>query len=150
MGFFTARERAELGTSVQTEVEGKGGDSVRDDFAPRQWPREDGAAGDLGSLMQRVAKTALQGIDDLLAELRMRRENLLSETARVQREIIEYAKLSQSAVQSTQTINQRLSSLKKVPNASVTSELHVKDISNEERRASEGEVFTQHGDRTSS
>jgi hypothetical protein len=148
MGFFTARERAELGTSVQTEVEGKGRDSVRDDFAPRQWPREDGAAGDLGSLMQRVAKTALQGIDDLLAELRMRRENLLSETARVQREIIEYAKLSQSAVQSTQTINQRLSSLKKVP--SVTSELHVKDISNEEHRASEGEVFTQHGDRTSS
>jgi hypothetical protein len=148
MGFFTARERAELGTSVQTEVEGKGRDSVRDDFAPRQWPREDGAAGDLGSLMQRVAKTALQGIDDLLAELRMRRENLLSETARVQREIIEYAKLSQSAVQSTQTINQRLSSLKKIP--SVTSELHVKDISNEEHRASEGEVFTQHGDRTSS
>src|SRR5262245_38365274 len=144
MGFFTARERAELGTSVQIEVEGKGRESVRHDFAPRQRPREDR----LGSLMQRVAKTALQEIDALLAELRRRRENLLKESARVQREIIEYAKLSQSAVQSTQIITQRLSSLKKVSDASVMSELHVEDISNEEHRASEAEVFTQHSDRT--
>jgi hypothetical protein len=103
MGFFTARERAELGRSVEIGVEGKGGESVRHDFAPRQRPREDDAAGHLGSLMQRVAKTALQEIDDLIAELRRRRERLLSESARVQREIIEYAKLSQSAVQSTKT-----------------------------------------------
>ena len=148
MSFFSARERAELGTSVQIEVEGKGRESVRHDFAPRQRPREDSAAGDLGSLMQRVAKTALQEIDALLAELRRRRENLLKESARVQREIIEYAKLSQSAVQSTQIINQRLSSLKNVPDASVMSERHVADISNEEHRASEAEVFTQHSDRT--
>jgi hypothetical protein len=125
-------------------VEGKGRESVRHDFAPRQRPREDGAAGDLDSLMLRVAKAALQGIDDLLAELRRRRENLLSESARVQREIIEYAKLSQSAVQSIQIITQRLSSLKKVPGASVMSEPHVEDISNEEHRAGEAEVFTQH------
>jgi hypothetical protein len=148
MGFFTARERAELGTSVQIEVEGKGRESVRHDFAPRQRPKEDGTAGDLGSLIQRVAKTALQEIDDLLAELWRRRENLLSESARVQREIIEYAKLSQSAVQSTQIITQRLSSLKKVSDASVMSELHVE--TNEEHRATEDEVLTQHSDRTSS
>src|SRR5260221_14120273 len=108
MGFFTARERAELGTSVEIGVEGKGRESVRHDFAPRQRPREDGAAGDLGSLMQRGAKTALQEIDDLLAELRRRRENLISESPRVQREIIEHAKLSQSPVQSTQITTQRL------------------------------------------
>ena len=68
----------------------------------------------------------------------------------MQREIIEYAKLSQSAMQSTKIITQRLSSLKKVPDTSVMSELHVEDISNEEHRASEDEVFTQHSDRTSS
>jgi hypothetical protein len=144
MGFFSTRERAEPDTSVEMGVEGKGRESVRHDFAPRQRPREDGAAGDLDSLMLRVAKAALQGIDDLLAELRRRRENLLSESARVQREIIEYAKLSQSAVQSIQIITQRLSSLKKVPGASVMSEPHVEDISNEEHRAGEAEVFTQH------
>jgi hypothetical protein len=144
MGFFSTRESAEPDTSVEMGVEGKGRESVRHDFAPRQRPREDGAAGDLDSLMLRVAKAALQGIDDLLAELRRRRENLLSESARVQREIIEYAKLSQSAVQSIQIITQRLSSLKKVPGASVMSEPHVEDISNEEHRAGEAEVFTQH------
>ena len=52
MGFFTARERAELGTSVEIGVEGKGRESVRHDFAPRQRPREDGAA----ALEQTVAE----------------------------------------------------------------------------------------------
>jgi hypothetical protein len=79
--------------------------------------------------MQRVAKTALLEIDDLIAELWRRREKLLSESARVQREIIEYAKLNQSAVQSTKAITERLSSLKKVPD--------FEDISNDEYRASE-------------
>ena len=140
MGFFTARERAELGTSVQIEVERKGRESVRHDFAPRQRPKEDGTAGDLGSLIQRVAKTALQEIDSLLAELWRRRENLLSESARVQREIIEYAKLSQSAVQSTQIITQRLSSLKEVADASVMSKLHGEDIPRQEPYAGKPHV----------
>jgi hypothetical protein len=150
MSFFSARERIELGRSVETGAEGKGRESVRHDFAPRQRPREDDAAGHLGSLMQRVAKTALQEIDDLIAELWRRREMLLNESARVQREIIEYAKLNQSAVQSTKTITERLSCLKKVPDASVMSELHVEDISNEEHRASAAEALTQHSERTPS
>src|SRR5262249_58987376 len=66
MGFFSARERTELGTSVEIGLEGKGREAVRHDFAPQQRPREDGAAGDLGSLMLSVAKNALQEIDDLL------------------------------------------------------------------------------------
>src|SRR5262249_44152775 len=144
MGFFTARERAELGTSVRIEAEGKARESVRHDFAPRQRPREDGAAGGLGSLMQRGAVTAPREIGHPFTELRRRGENLLKKSARVQREIIGYAKLSQSAVQSTQIITQRLASLMKIPDASVMSELHVEDISNEEHRASEAEVFTPH------
>ena len=147
MSFFSARERAELGKSVETGAEGKGRESVGHDFAPRQRPREDDAADHFGSLMQRVAKTALQEIDDLIAELWRRREMLLNESARVQREIIEYAKLNQSAVQSTKTITERLSSLRRVPDASVMSELHVEDISS---RASEAEALTQHSERTSS
>jgi hypothetical protein len=96
--------------------------------------------------MQRVAKTALQEIDALIAELRRRRERLLSESARVQREIIEYAKLSQSAVQSTKTITERLSNLKKFPDAQAISEIHDEGISNEKRL--ESEAFTQQSDRT--
>ena len=145
MGFFTARERAELGRSMEIGVEGKNGESARHDFAPRQRPREEDAA---GQLMQRMAKTALQEIDDLIAELRRRRERLLSESARVQREIIEYAKLNQSAVQSTKTITERLSNLKKFPDAQAISEVHDEGLSNEKRRESEAETFTQQSDRT--
>jgi hypothetical protein len=145
MGFFTARERAELGESVEI---GKDGESVRHDFAPRRRPREEDAAGHLGSLMQRVAKAALQETDDLIAELRRRRERLLSESARVQREIIDYAKLSQSAVQSTKTIIERLSNLKKFPDAQAISEVHDEGISNEKRGESEAKAFTQQIDRT--
>jgi hypothetical protein len=148
MGLFTDRERAELGRSMEIGVEGKGGESVRHDFAPRQRPREDDAAGHLGSLMQRVAKTALQEIDDLIAELRRRRERLLSETARVQCEIIEYAKLNQSAVQSTKTITERLSNLKQFLDARAISEVRDEGISNENGRESEAEAFTQQSDRT--
>src|SRR5215470_4257443 len=131
MGFFTARERAGLDRSMEIGVEGKGGESARHDFAPRQRPREEDAA---GQLMQRVAKTALQEIDDLIAELRRRRERLLSESARVQREIIEYAKLNQSAVQSTKTITERLSNLKKFRDAQ--GEVHDEGLSTEKRRES--------------
>ena len=145
MGFFTARERAGLDRSMEIGVEGKGGESARHDFAPRQRPREEDAA---GQLMQRMAKTALQEIDDLIAELRRRRERLLSESARVQREIIEYAKLNQSAVQSTKTITERLSNLKKFPDAQAISEVHDEGLSNEKRRESEAETFTQQSDRT--
>jgi len=61
----------------------------------------------------------------------------------VQREIIEYAKLSQSAMQSTKIITQRLSSLKKTPDAPV------KEISNETRSESGTEASAQYIERTS-
>jgi hypothetical protein len=149
MGFFSTRERSELGRSVEIGVERKGRESVRHDFAPRQRSRDDDVAGYLGSLMQRAAQTVVQETDNLIAELQRRREELLNESARVQREINEYAKLSQSAMQSTKIIAQRLLSLKKVPDASVTSELHVKDISNEEHPESGTEPSAQHRDRAS-
>jgi len=141
MAFFSARQRPELGTDIG--VEGKDRQSAGYDFAPPQRPKDDGGAGHLSSLMQRVAKTPLQEIDALIAELRRRREKLLSESARVQREIIEYAKLSQSAMQSTKIITQRLSSLKKTPDAPV------KEISNETRSESGTEASAQYIERTS-
>jgi len=141
MAFFSARRRPELGTDIG--VEGKDRQSVRQDLAPPQCPRDEDGAGHLSLLMQRVAKTALQEIDELKAELGRRREKLLSESARVQREIIEYAKLSQSAMQSTKIISQRLSSLNKFPDASV------KDISNEKQSESGTEASAQYSERTS-
>ena len=143
MGFFTTRERAELGKSAELRVQGKVRE-VRHDFVPRRRTVDNDVAGHAGSLMNRVAKTSLQEIDNLIVELRRQREKLLSESARVQREITEYAKLSQSTMQSTKIIAESLAYLNKVPDAPGLSELHVEDISNEEHGESAPESFAQH------
>jgi hypothetical protein len=55
----------------------------------------------IGTMVQRVAGTSVQEIDDLIAELETLRALLQEEAARVQRNLAEYAHLSQSAMQST-------------------------------------------------
>ena len=64
-----------------------------------------------------VAGTSVQEIDRLIAELQSLRDMLSVEGARVQREIVQYATLSQSAMQSTKIIAESLSHWKKVPDA---------------------------------
>ena len=93
---------------------------VRSEFAPRrrrpdndlpghvgsvmqQRPADNHFGGHVGSVMQQVTESSLQEIDDLIVVLRRRREKLLSESAHVQRAVIEYAKLSQSTMQSART-----------------------------------------------
>jgi len=66
-------------------------------------------AHNISTLLQRVAGTSVQEVDRLIAELQQLRELLHQEGARVQREITEYAHLSQSAMQSTKIIAESLS-----------------------------------------
>jgi hypothetical protein len=54
----------------------------------------------------------VQEIDALIGELQAVREMLQAESARVQREITEYARLSQSTMQSTKIISGSLSKWK--------------------------------------
>ena len=65
-------------------------------------------ANNIGTLLQRVAGSSVQEIDRLIVELQTLRELLQSEGVRVQREITEYAHLSQSAMQSTKIIAESL------------------------------------------
>jgi hypothetical protein len=105
---------------VETEVEGEIREFVRRDVATlRRHPENDSemVASNINSLLQRVAGTSIQEIDKLIAELQTLRERLSSEAARVQREIVEYATLSQAAMQSTKIIAESISSWKKVPDA---------------------------------
>jgi hypothetical protein len=81
-------------------------------------------AGHVGTLMQRVSDTSVHEIDDLIAVLQRRREALLSESARMQREIIEYAKLNQATLQSTKIITESLASFRRVSDAPSLSEPH--------------------------
>src|SRR5262245_55778535 len=108
MSFFTPRERAALGKSAEIRGQGRARELVRHDFAPRARPRpaeprlaephpaesqpaESDISGHVGTLVTRVAASSMQEIDELIVRLQQRREQLINENARVQREIIAYA-----------------------------------------------------------
>jgi hypothetical protein len=121
MTFLKTRESADIETSAETEMEGEIRDFVRRDVATslRRQPESDSevVATNIGALLQRVAGTSVQEIEKLIGELQTLRDMLQTEAARVQREIVEYATLSQAAMQSTKIIAESLTQWKKVPDA---------------------------------
>jgi hypothetical protein len=120
MSLIKSREPAELDKQAESEVEGEIREFVRRDVAGlRRQPENDSemVASNISSLLQRVAGTSVQEIDKLIGELQTLREMLHAEGARVQREIVEYATLSQAAMQSTKIIAESLTHWKKVPDA---------------------------------
>jgi len=148
MSFFSARGRSQ----------GKGREPTRRDVVLREPPTNYNAAGHASSLMHGVAKTSVDEIDELIAELRRRREKVLSESARIQREFVQLQAFSQSAIQSTKISTrhlahfkigtQRLSHLKKIADAPAISRPTVEDLANEEHREGGAQAWPKHGDRT--
>jgi hypothetical protein len=96
---------------VVADVKGEIGELVSRDIAepPRQ-PANDGEVlvSDLGLLLQRVSANSVQHIDWIINDLKMLRERLQHEGERIANEIVAYASLSHSAIQSTETIWARL------------------------------------------
>ena len=120
MSFLKTRESAEVDTLPELEVEGEIREFVRRDVVGmRRQPESDSelVANNINQLLGRVAGTSVQEIDRLITELQTLRDTLQSEAARVQREIVEYASLSQAALQSTKIIAESLTQWKKVPDA---------------------------------
>ena len=120
MSLMKSREPVDLDKSAEAAVEGEIREFVRRDVATLRRPPESDSemvASNIGSLLQRVAGTSVQEIDKLIGELQTLREMLATEGARVQREIVEYATLSQAAMQSTKIIAESLTHWKKVPDA---------------------------------
>jgi hypothetical protein len=156
MSFFTTRERGELGKSAEVRMERKVHDVVRSEFAPRrrrpdsdlsghvdQRPAENNLGGNVRSVIRQVTESSLREIDDLIVVLRRRREELLNESARVERAVIEYAKLSQSTMQSARIITESLSHLNRVPAPPDKNESHVGDVSDEEPHDSGSAALAQ-------
>ena len=115
MTLIKPREANELEQSTESAVEGEIREFVRRDVATlRRSPEAESGvvANNIGTLLQRVAGSSVQEIDRLIGELHTLRELLQAEGARVQREITEYAHLSQSAMQSTKIITESLSKWK--------------------------------------
>src|SRR5262249_3578729 len=126
MAFGKARYTAESDQPVDTEVEGEIREFVRREVVtnPGRQPENESelVANNVNSLLQRVTGTSVQEIDKLVTELQTLRDTLQSEAARVQREIVEYASLSQAALQSTKIIAESLTQWKKIPDAPTPSD----------------------------
>jgi hypothetical protein len=120
MTLIKSRETADGEKPVESGVEGEIREFVRRDVAGlRRQPETDSemVASNISTLLQRVAGTSVQEIDKLISELQTLREMLTTEGARVQKEIVEYATLSQAAMQSTRIIAESISHWKKIPDA---------------------------------
>jgi hypothetical protein len=120
MAVFKSRESTDNQTkTAEVEVEGEIRDFIRRDVANLRRPESDSemVANNVSTLLQRVAGTSVQEIDRLISELQRVRDLLQNEGARVQREIVEFATLSQAAMQSTRVISESLTHWKKVPDA---------------------------------
>jgi hypothetical protein len=90
-----------------TAFEGEIREFIRKDIAPtRRVSTESSefAVNSVNSLVQRVAGTSLQEIDNLVVELQKLRDFLVSEGERVQREIAGYGELSKATLRSAKLI----------------------------------------------
>ena len=118
MAFLQRRDTAEHDRPAEMEIEGEMREFVRRDVATsfRREPESESemVASNINAVLERATGTSVQEIDNLITELQTLRDTLQSEAARVQREIVEYATLTQGALQSTKIIAE---SLKKVSGA---------------------------------
>ena len=114
-----------LDRSIEMEVEGNIRELVRRDGAVRQGPQQatnqainhgagdsEVSANNLNTLLRRVAGNSAREIDDLIGELENLRDRLDADGHRVQRDIMDYADLSQAVLQLTKIISE---SVKKLP-----------------------------------
>jgi hypothetical protein len=90
---------------------------LRDTVAFRQAENIDGetTTSSLGTLLERVSGTSTKEIDNLIGDLQVLRKKLQADSNRIQRDIAEYASLSQSVMQLTKIVSD---SVKKLPDAS--------------------------------
>ena len=113
----TTGKPANFDQDIEAAVEAEICEFVRRDGASlRRAPETDGelVANSVVILLQRVAGTSVQDIDGLISELQILRETLQEQGVRVQRNLAEYAHLSQSAMQSTKIIAESLAQLRQV------------------------------------
>jgi hypothetical protein len=108
---FVRRDTASLPRSAERD-----GDTLASRLGALPRPPEHDSelvATKLGSLLQRVVGASVEQIDDVIFELQAFRQRLDTESARMQREIVEYATMSQAAMQSTRIIAESLTNWKR-------------------------------------
>ena len=119
MNFAKPRGTGDGDKPAEAEIEGNIRELVRRDAtALRQVGSENEvAANSLSSLLRRVSGNSAREIDNLINELKTLRDKLQADGTRVERDIVEYAALSQSVSQLTKIIADGVTQVKKVPDA---------------------------------
>ena len=110
-------ERNEDREGLGPEVEGEIRELVRRDLPQLRKSQSEGGefgVSSLNALIQRVSGTSVMEIEKLIAELQTLRDYLQNEGQRVQREITEYAHMSQAATKSTKIIAENLAQWKRI------------------------------------
>jgi hypothetical protein len=105
--------------SAEADLEGKIHELVRrDSNAIRQADGESEAATrSLADLLRRVSANSTGEIDALISELRLLREKLLADGQRLERDVVDYAALNQSVIETTKIITDSMLQAKKLPSA---------------------------------
>jgi hypothetical protein len=100
--------------SSEPELEGNIRKLARASASVWQAESEDAqmSAGNLGSLLRDVSKVSMEEIDHLIVELQTLRRKLQTDGERIERDITEYAALSQQATQLTKIV---FEGVKKLP-----------------------------------
>jgi hypothetical protein len=119
MNILKTRGSVEGENTPEVEVEGNIRELVRRDSTAFRHGEGDSelAANSLSTLLRRVSGNSAREIDNLIGELRVLRDKLQADSSRVEREIVEYASLSQSVIQLTKIIAEGVTQVKKVPDA---------------------------------
>jgi hypothetical protein len=106
MSFIKQPETAEPNKPAEAEIEGKTRELARRDSPnPRRVGVEsEVAVSTLSGLLRRVSAHSTREIDNLISELQTLRDRLNADRRRVEREVVEYATLTQSAIQLTKII----------------------------------------------
>jgi hypothetical protein len=87
-------------------------------FRPAETRDDDLSANGLGTLLRRVSETSSREIENLIDELQGLRKKLQTDGTRIQRDIAEYAELSQQLMQLTSIIADSVKKLPSVPGIS--------------------------------
>jgi len=145
MGFFTQRDHGEPNRPVIEAKFRESGQSYNPprrahtheappraepshNYAPRSRGEKDRVDGNPDRLLGQMTADAIKQIDRLLVELHAHRQRLLSEAARVQQDLVDYATLSQSTMQSTKIITESLTHWNRNRNAPGIAKEHDRTI----------------------
>lgn len=119
MSILKQRGAGEVEKPGEVEVEGNIRELVRRDSNTLRQAHSDGEleSNNLSNLLRRVSAQSTREIDHLIGELQRLRERLRADGSRVERDIVEYAALSQSVIQLTRIIADGVTHVKTVPDA---------------------------------